>query len=195
MDANRQKMLLWIQMQIQVSYRLTVSEYGDVDWYMSPLSQAGFTFLFFPKREECLRTSPKKGVNQILYGVIPFEYFVNPSSTQCTVVPHRTLATSGCQVQTCTNQQPCGPKRFAGNYIKRRHHERWHFDSSSLRPNVAEQLRQTWILVVSHCGSKVFWIFPMLFNQWWRCTDQMTPEQIMTHFILNARQTQQYIIH
>ena len=60
MDANRQKMLLWIQMQIQVSYRLTVSEYGDVDWYMSTLSQAGFTFLFFPEREECLRISPKQ---------------------------------------------------------------------------------------------------------------------------------------
>ena len=41
------------------------------------------------------------------------------------------------------------------------HHGRWFIlICSSLRQNVAEQLRQTWILVVSHCGSKVFSVVP-----------------------------------
>ena len=121
-----------------------------------------------------MRISPKQESIKY-YGVIFEKYFVNPMIMFA--VPSLQHIWS-CQISICLWIQ-CSSSKW--------NHRRRNFDSSSLRQNVAEQLRQTWILVVSRCGSKVFWVFPMLFNQWWWGTDQMTHKQIMTHFILNTK--------
>ena len=76
---------------------------------------------------------------------------------------------------------------------------RRHFDSSSLRQNVAEQLTQTWILAlaVSHCKCKVVSVCPMLFNQWWWGSLNMfrSNDSRANHDTLQfrTRQTQLYI--